>query len=395
MEAGAARIPSAAAWLAAALVVVVVTGVVYLHPSLPAPSVVSTPPAAPDRALTRVSFADANRGAITVSANPLRPGGPLLDYVTSDGGRTWSRARIVVYLQPPIAVRPGAGPGQPAGLSVDGGETWRPLAVPEPFASNTTPTFVDSRHGWWLVTDAGQRQFTTRIWRTDDGGISWRRLAAAGLPTGPAPTMLTWLDPMRGVLSMTGPLEPRPTLFRTDDGGETWRPSLAPASPLPGTEAYLLPVERAGDRLLAFLEALLQQEIDAHGNLTFTNSGSYFDLSLFTLASDDGGRTWGPPIAGPILRTTTLAPPVLDSSGRLLLMEGRRLWVSDDDGATWTARVIQAPSGWTPSALMQPRGRALFATAITGSSPTTDRRFVDGLMRSTDGGAHWEPVRLP
>ena len=166
MEAGAARIPSAAAWLAAALVVVVVTGVVYLHPSLPAPSVVSTPPAAPDRALTRVSFADANRGAITVSANPLRPGGPLLDYVTSDGGRTWSRARIVVYLQPPIAVRPGAGPGQPAGLSVDGGETWRPLAVPEPFASNTTPTFVDSRHGWWLVTDAGQRQFTTRIWRT-------------------------------------------------------------------------------------------------------------------------------------------------------------------------------------------------------------------------------------
>jgi hypothetical protein len=53
MEAGGARARSAAGWLAAALAVVVVTGVVYLHPSLPSRSATSTPAAAPDQELMR------------------------------------------------------------------------------------------------------------------------------------------------------------------------------------------------------------------------------------------------------------------------------------------------------------------------------------------------------
>lgn len=259
--------------------------------------------------------------------------------------------------------------------------------MPQEASRTTAPTFLDARHGWWLVKTGGPGQpLETLLWRTDDGGGSWHRLVASGLPADGAALGFRWLDPMQGVVALT---DGHPSLYRTEDGGAIWRPSLMPVSPLPGTTPFAVWPLRLGGRLVAWLA------VSSVGQVDLGAAGSGLDVSTYLLTSGDGGRKWGPPVAGPRLLTRSLGPPAIDSSGRLLLLEGRRLWVSEDGGATWTARVAEAPSGVTPAALIEVANGALFATAFSDTIPRTVVPFLDRLLRSTDGGAHWESVPLP
>ncbi|HYW26666.1 MAG TPA: hypothetical protein VE953_21010 [Terriglobales bacterium] len=392
MEAGGARRRSAAAWIGLALVLVVVAGVVYLRPTRTSPvETARTTFAGPrDELLGGASFADADRGAVTVTRFPPGPGNPIAHYATSDGGRTWSRSDEIVY-EPPMAVEWRGGLGGAARVSADDGRTWRPLAVPEVDATSTLPTFLDARHGLWVVRAglAGQ-PLENKLWRTDDGGGSWRRLTAAGLPGGAPVLGVRWLDPLRGLAATSGPA---PALYLTEDGGETWRSSLTAVSPLPATRSLLVWPLRLPGHLLAWLTAIPQEQ--ARAGSAFAGSSPGFDLSTFVETSVDGGATWGPPIAGPHLRTASLGPPAVDPAGRLLLLDGRRLWVSVDGGGTWTARVIQVPAGETPDSLLEAAGGALFASAVSDTRPAAEPGLVDRLLRSTDGGVHWESVPLP
>ena len=87
------------------------------------------------------------------------------------------------------------------------------------------------------------------------------------------------------------------------------------------------------------------------------------------------------------------------------MLDDRRLWISEDDGATWAARLMQVPAELRLAMLISAGPGALYATAektgpvpivrpvspgalsIVGAPPT--------LIRSTDGGAHWSVVVLP
>ena len=87
--------------------------------------------------------------------------------------------------------------------------------------------------------------------------------------------------------------------------------------------------------------------------------------------------------------------PTLDDRGRLLLLDNRRLWVSKDDGATWSARVVQMPAGLQPAWAAGAPPEGLFAVAYqTGLDIVTPSTPLS-LLRSTDGGAHWSPIPLP
>jgi len=376
-----------AAGAAGALVLVAIAaaGLVYVRRG-PGAAPASAPPIAGtttigDEQVILASFADARRGSVTILTHPHGFDGAQVSYLTSDGGLTWSRGDRVRFLAGGTAIQWSSGSAS-ARVSTDGGRTWRRLDVPELEADGTAPVFLDSRHGWWAVGLSGPNPGLARIWRSNDGGSTWRQLATAGLPASMWPEELSWLDSRRGTLSMSGATGP--SLFLTEDGGGTWRATLTPAYPLAGAHPLLLyMMKRSGNHLLEYLAAIRPRPATAA-----SESPDDFDTYLFS--SDDGGRTWGPPIAGPHFRSTAIDGPVVDAGGRLLLLDGPRLWVSEDSGATWAPEAFNAPTGWMPTALLHDADRTLFAIATSASATVPD-----GLLRSTDGGAHWEQVPLP
>jgi len=94
--------------------------------------------------------------------------------------------------------------------------------------------------------------------------------------------------------------------------------------------------------------------------------------------------------------------PTLDERGRLLLLDDRRLWISEDDGATWAARLMQASAELGLVMLVSAVPGALYAMAgpvdILSAPSTAAPSFFGApmtLLRSTEGGAHWSRVGLP
>jgi len=379
MEAGTGRARSALVWVSVATVLVAVVGVVYLRPNLAVrPAAVATArPLPPDaHRLANFSFGDARHGEVTMARFASQA-----TFVTSDGGRTWTPAGPMTYLSARLVIRWAVGPAGTDGISDDGGTTWRHLSQPDPAVPPLTePVFADAAHGWWLAQPFAAERGITSLWRTGDGGATWQRLPGTGIPAGDQPVEWAFLDPVHGVLEVRAGLG-APALLLTDDGGVTWQPSLPLTSPDPGAVPARLRILVRDRTLLAWFVTL-----PAGGDPMTAVPRPY------VLASGDAGRTWGPPFPGPSLQSSDAVSPVVDGEGRLLLLDGRRLWVSPDGGTTWTARAIQAPAGLLPIGPLV-AGAALLAPAAT--TPTGAFPVYDALLRSTDGGVHWERVPLP
>lgn len=386
MEAGNARVWSAAPRMAAAVVLVAVVIGVYLRSTVAVPHArpaATTGPVDAGQALADVSFADARRGSVAIADLVRRPGPPGIDevgYVTTDGGATWRPGPHLDYLTPNLVFQAPDGGVGPQRISADGGRTWHALSVPDTRALVPgAPMLVDPVHGWWLLRHLDGATVTSTLWRTADGGRTWDALPNAGVPRDDTLAEAWFFDPLGGVLVALGN-DGTPTLFVTGDGGSTWRPSIALTSPLPGSPEVSAVLLARGDMLFAWLSTYSSATNDANRV-----------AATYLLASTDRGQTWSPPRPGPELEAPTGAP-VFDDLGRLLVLEDRRLWVSADDGSTWTARVIQAPEGIVPLGLAL-AGRTLLARASSRGAGSV--RVIDTLLRSPDGGAHWDEVPLP
>jgi len=259
------------------------------------------------------------------------------------------------------------------------------------------PDFLDAQHGWWLerppTADPPRTPSPVTLWRTTDGGRSWQRLAASGLPETGFPAQRVFVDPLRGALIFNTFLDGSRSWLATTDAGDSWQVAKGPDTPLPGTWTMSVTLLKHGGRLLAWLQAVPGPP-SPNG---FAPTGTV-TVAEFVSASDDGGQTWGPPRAGPnIVKPTYVSLiPTLDDRGRLLLLDNGHLWVSADDGATWTVRVAQMPAGLRPAWLVGAPPGGLIATAFqTGSLGIMTQGTQLTLIRSVDGGAHWSPVSLP
>ncbi len=390
-----------------ACLAVLAAGVAYLRPSvnLAAPASQRAAVSAPlfPTQLAGVSFGDAEHGAVQLLA--LRGGLPET-YLTANGGRSWTRFQATFntvtsmqFFGPKRAIARTMGPigATTLRLSEDGGRTWRALTTP-PVQSGTL-FFLDSQNGWWI---AGGRFLPTAqaaavtLWRTSDGGGSWRRLGAAGIPDTGAVASLAFADLVRGALLFVSQNAPS-SMLATSDGGDTWRPVDTALGPGNGTLALNSSLVRHGQRLLRWFQAIPEEVLRSVGAGVNFDPGSGFYQTTYISISDDGGQIWSQPQAGPRL-FTRLGPesPSLDDSGRLLILRDRELWVSDDDGATWFARIIQAPAELAPQRIAAVARGALFGIAVdsqAAAGPIPISR--QALIRSTDGGVHWSRVTLP
>lgn len=385
MDLGTWRARKAMVRMGVALVIAVAVGVAYLRPSLtPAAPARPLSPALGSVQVAGASFADADHGSVTISRGSVG----LYTFLTSDGGRSWRPFdQSALYVGAGITL---AWPlGQPAStgprVSRDGGRTWRPFPMPAVNETSTgLPDFLDADHAWLLMRPrlgAPQPPPPATLWRTDDGGATWRHLAGTGL-TGVVAGSPVFVDALHGVLIVLGPSGTREVLA-TGDGGETWRPVLGLASPWPASNVANAWAFAIGGGIVLWL---------ASEPLGVIVDGRH-TVRVATVASQDGGATWGGPTAGPDLVARFADPPVADAAGRLILLEGRRLWTSGDGGASWTPRLIQAPGDVEPEVLVSAAAGALYATASLIGGTAAGRYAV--LLRSVDGGAHWDRVRLP
>ncbi|HET6404889.1 MAG TPA: hypothetical protein VFH78_09590 [Candidatus Thermoplasmatota archaeon] len=179
------------------------------------------------------------------------------------------------------------------------------------------------------------------ILRSDDGGITWRRIALEGVDA--HAMAVSQADPQRLYVSWRG------EVLRSDDGGATW----AARSRLPVAGFATHPTER--DVVLAA-----------------TGRGLY--------RSVDGGDGWQ------ALGDVPTLGVAFDPTAPTTLYAGTATGIlrSVDDGRTWT-----------PLALPHAGAFAHFATHAQTPGLLYAASYQKGIYRSGDGGATWSVVLPP
>lgn len=175
----------------------------------------------------RVRFVDAKTGWVTTDRRIL---------VTRDGGVSWEPARTPCPLGIHSLINAQTGwilcsaPSGGAGIEQkrlfrtdDGGRTWRliaetsPLGEPEgsiPFSSYSSDLFFLDEQNGWLSTTRGEILFTS------DGGRSWTRLANLGDLS--ELRDLKFFSGKTGLVILTERTKEFSSLMETSDGGRSW-----------------------------------------------------------------------------------------------------------------------------------------------------------------------------
>lgn len=224
--------------------------------------------------------------------------------------------------------------------SQNGGRSWRQLSLARRFVSKIVPDAFRPGRLWADALDeSGQ---STQVLLSTDGGLHWRNRTPGDQPN----SFLVAGDPARRDHFY---LNTAAGLALSTDGGQSWRPVFS------GTVLSLV-----GDR--------------ASGTLT-AGGGDY------GVARSLNGEVWVRFSRG--LRARRMSRPALGSGETIWAGDdANRLWVSQDDGATWRS-ALAAP---TPN---------LYLTGLAADPTSTSVAYVatsNGLYRTRDAGDTWEPA---
>jgi photosystem II stability/assembly factor-like uncharacterized protein len=337
--------------------------------------------------LTDVAFTSPQDGVVVTGHGEL--------WHTGDGGATWQpRLRIdgavlwQVHFSDP---RTGMVLGQHACAfgkgctgrafflcTVDGGATWQSI---EPRGWSTTRPEVLARLNLvvlspqvsFLVRDAALTSSAGRLsdlgdglWRTDDGGQTWRELHLPGKrwPSGG----LSFLSPWRGFVT-TGD-----AILATEDGGQTWQTRY---------------ISRSKYGSLSAVQMLDARHGYAGGGWATSSSSASHQLLL---ATDDGGHTW-----------RTVYEHFEERDGkpitRLQFSSPQTGWVAHGgcrkmiDSARHCAGKVRYTSDGGQSWHTAGFGQVLRFTSIGASAWFLDAGRSDALYHSGDGGRTWQLLR--
>ncbi len=367
--------------MAVAAILIAVASVVYLRPAGRAAQTASRPQAGtyPGPA----QFLSARTGWIVVNGSVL---------ATTDGGHHWRLMRNL----PSLSVtwirlfdeRHGLvlGFSQPAGARVerllrtdDGGAHWtdEPLPSTGPIEqAGSAATFADPAHGWYVPSPtAGAGPHDVSLYRTDNGGSLWTRMAATdnlhpadhGLTRGGTPTGLKFADAATGWLVQAPVIVTEAVLSMTTDGGANWQAATLPAPPgdaMPLSDIGLPTVFPDGTALVWAVRGFINRTAYVYG-------------------SADGGRTWGTPVR---LEQPIGTTAFLDST-HWWRGAGAAAFTTSDSGRSWH-RGGPVPDGLSISWLQPVSDRVAWAIGLKRTFARAE------LFRTDDGAAHWSVVPL-
>jgi len=323
-------------------------------------------------------------------------------------------------------------------VTADGGSHWRNVSPPGSADLNRIHAFLDVNHAWVVVTPGPASGLGPQpapavitVFRTADGGASWRR-ATLPVPDG-LPSELDFVDPMHGwlVLSTDNGI----TFYRTSDGGARWTLASvqhrlqAPGSTYPpGTLPLgVPPATLAGTDPSCSFEASAGLTLQDPSTGWASGSCSGPEATTYLYVTNDAGRTWNaqslpafplstkcpcsvtstaPTFTSPrdasfavyISSTTTVCESTPTGTG--CSTEGTPthvfLAITSDGGATWSWRVLPGVTGFGGEPMMVDGHTGWFTAAVlkpNGALPA-DTVF-DKLYVTHDGGGTWMPVPTP
>jgi photosystem II stability/assembly factor-like uncharacterized protein len=306
---------------------------------------------------------------------------------TADGGRRWQD------VTPPIkvvvssafagartawietnAVHPG--PTEPLYRTLDGGRTWRVVAS---LPSECELDFVDLQHGWCTSIGAATGSETVNLLRTTDGGSSWVLVSHTGLfdkasTSGALPyacdKTIAFTSPTVGwAAQYCNGGDPR--LYVSRDSGMHWK-ALAHV-PLP---RRLLPTAGEGLSTPAVSGSLLTVSVDV---------GGLPHGATVIATSQNGGGSWRTQLVPGSMRYWTV--DLIDVQ-HWRLSDGTTLLSTGDAGRHWQSR----------RSSVQMKDIVGSPLALRFLSPCVGFAIPDGnngpLWRTRDGGSTWQPIRI-
>ncbi|HNX34236.1 MAG TPA: hypothetical protein PKM57_06385 [Kiritimatiellia bacterium] len=411
-----------------------------------------------------------------LAVHPLEPRRLLIAtprglFASADGGATWTASNEglpphlrtrrlaqspsdpqIVYVS--LKGKAGESPWQ-AGVyrSEDGGRTWRPRvnglrqATGKPGTSDMLCSWVDALavHPQQpeVVYAGGATWWDATVYKTEDGGLNWRRTFEFGEKGNARHAWIDMWGPSVTCLTLS-PRHPDTLLFgtsgyiyRTDDGGATWRQRYTQERSdgrIGGTGLEVtclhgvFPHPRVKGRVFfGFYDVGLLVSDDGGATMRRRMAGvpGKYDNSCFTVAfaedddahvwagfgqwgqnagmiaeSRDNGQTWVPlnregcglPDARP--RHLISCLPLKDNPARkhrlLCVAEGQGVFASADDGATWSACNAGLPAARVSClARDTDRPNVFYAGVSSGGAEP------GAIFRSDDGCARWRQVSGP
>ncbi len=257
----------------------------------------------------------------------------------------------------------------------NGGISWQTTEIltyslldPDAVSSAVHLFFLDQQTGWLTLKRATSTNFDIGLlFQTSDGGKTWQQRTAPG--GGP----VKFIDPQLGWTD-GGP--DGSALYRTANGGKTWQTSGVPV--YSGQRArYLLPMFM--NRSSGFLPVL----IDSVGS-----------SDLFIYRTTDQGKSWelfnGIPIASEsglnLIHSPTAHKIIFGLPETLLVYDSTsNRFAPTNTGINLNIAALQmanAQDGWAQQYL-------------TSCASPRDCTNSVVLIKTEDGGRHWQPIDLP
>ena len=277
--------------------------------------------------------------------------------------------------------------------TIDGGLTWRSATIAA--REVTWISFINPRDGWLIAfIDAGMGNENVDIYRSTDGGEIWIKVASArdsgggsGLPYGDK-SSITFVNPTTGWTTGLGPKPDSLYLYVTRDGGSTWRPQ---SLPLPSQRHQNRPIppdmtphwigSAQPPKFFTVRDGIMRVGF-AHYLLN-DSTGDTRDTRPVVVfyVTHDSGTTWTYTTPVPVGEGDYRRPSSFADIEHGWVNEKDALFVTSDGGQRWTT--------------MRPGKFFTEVTQLDFVSPQVGwvvRQRSQHLLKTVDGGRTWSPV---